>query len=113
MELPHDDAVEPFWEWMPGDVDFEFEIPDSERVPGTRVLESIESENCANLRGRSLDEVLREASRIKLGGSFHSFAEFDRCLDSWCVVNGRAAHRFKTRKDLCVRVCRFGPKVRP
>lgn len=34
-----------------------------------------------NLRGRILEEVKEETSKIKKGKTFSSFAEFDQCLD--------------------------------
>lgn len=57
--------------------------------------------------------VKQEGSRIRLGEHFTCFQDFDRCLDSWCFVNGRSAARLKTKKTHCVRVCRFGDTVRP
>lgn len=56
--------------------------------------------------------VSKEAARIRLGEIFVSFAEFDRCLQSWGVLNGRASHRYATRSDRAIRVCRFGKTVR-
>lgn len=56
--------------------------------------------------------VAAEAARIKMGEQFHTFEDFDRCLDSLAVMNGRAMSRYKTFADRCIRVCRFGRLTR-
>lgn len=107
------------WQWTPRDQQFHFEIPRSERVQGSLSDQGQagqenfnERSNSDLLKGRSPEEVNAEAKRIQLGGVFVSLEEFDRCLNSYSVLIGRAVHRWKTRPDLCVRVCRFGPNVR-
>jgi hypothetical protein len=47
-----------------------------------------------------------------LGEHFNSFSEFDRCLDSLAVMNGRAMSRYRTGQTRCIRVCRFGKLAR-
>lgn len=47
-----------------------------------------------------------------MGEHFQNFEDFDRCLDSLGVQNGRSMLRYKTFADRCVRVCRFGPLSR-
>jgi hypothetical protein len=58
-----------------------------------------------DLAGRCPDEIQVEAKRIRLGEEFDTFEEFDRCLHSWSVREGRAYHKFKTKFDCLVRVC--------
>lgn len=53
-----------------------------------------------------------EASKIRIGQYFKTFRDFDRCLDSYCVLKGRVAARYATKHTHAVRVCRFGPTKR-
>lgn len=45
-----------------------------------------------DLAGRSPDEVQTEVKRIRLGEKFDKSEEFNRCLHSWSVIEGRAYH---------------------
>ncbi|CAM6127489.1 unnamed protein product [Calypogeia fissa] len=65
-----------------------------------------------SLSGKTLEQVRMEADQIKLGQYFDSFREFDRCLDSYGVLHGRAAEKYATKGDHRVRVCRFGRTTR-
>jgi hypothetical protein len=56
--------------------------------------------------------VEQEAARIKLGEYFLDFKEFDRCLRSWSVLNGRGYYKYATKPRFRVRVCRFGKTSR-
>jgi hypothetical protein len=56
--------------------------------------------------------VEQEAARIKLGELFLNFNEFDRCLRSWSVLNGRQYYKYATKPRYRVRVCRFGKTSR-
>lgn len=55
--------------------------------------------------------VEAEAARIRKGERFNNFQEFDRCLDSWAVMNGRVVYRLKTFPHFVTRVCRFNKLV--
>lgn len=57
--------------------------------------------------------VHNEVQQIKLGAVFQSFEEFDRCIDSWGVINHRSVVRYKTTLDLAIWSCRFAKVVRP
>jgi hypothetical protein len=41
-----------------------------------------------------------------------NFKEFDRCLHSWSVLNGRGYLKYATKQKFRVRVCRFGKTLR-
>ncbi|CAM6101011.1 unnamed protein product [Calypogeia fissa] len=64
--------------------------------------------NVFDLNGRTLEEVQREAQHIRLDEEFLSFQDFNRCLDSWGVINHRAVARYKTSKNVHIRKCPFG-----
>lgn len=65
-----------------------------------------------DLHSKTLHEVEREVGQIKMGDHFTSLAEFERCLYSLCVLNGRKTHALKTQKEYQLRVCPFGGRVR-
>lgn len=108
------------WEWIAVDAPIHMEI---ERLPFplSTMLQgrhknwgaTPQSTSIETLRGRSLAEVTDEDNQIKLGAHFGCFDEFDRCLDSWCVLNGRSSHRLESKWHFCLWVCRCGPTVRP
>lgn len=115
-----DDDID--WHWQPGDQGFNFEIPTRERLPlpPSTVLQGrygdwiseVEAGWVPDLRGCTLDEVEREAARIKLGDVFTSLKQFDRCLHNWCVLNGRVAGKAKMQYNYGLRTCRYGPRTR-
>lgn len=117
-----DEIARPTFQWTPGDEDFHFEILEATRLPLLSSMElqgryapwqtSLGNGFIPNLRGRSLHEVEDEAKRIKTGKFFTSFKVFDRCLHSWYVLSRQACNQLKTRKNVYLRVCRFGPNVR-
>lgn len=118
------ETEEPPWEWIKWDEEIQYDIPDDERLllpPSTRVQGRytdwrpiLSEENwLSDLRGQTLQEVTAKATHIQMDEMFSSFKEFDRCLDSWGVLNGRANYRVKTRKKTCLQTCRYGPNVRP
>lgn len=100
------------WNWVPGDGPIEIEVPNGERLPlppSTQLqgryrnwTSTLNSGQADNLRGRSIVEVQEEANRVKLGGQFASFDEFDRCVDSWCVMNGCNSHHLATKRNYCL-----------
>lgn len=109
------------WVWQPGDQGFHFEIPRLERVPvppvqgrngGRGQPSEMQASWVPDLHGRTLHEVQKEAARIKMGDHFTSLQQFDCCLHSLCVLNGRKAHAVKTQEDYHLRVCPFGSRVR-
>lgn len=54
-----------------------------------------------------------EAEKIRLGQRFDTFRDFDRCMDSYGVIHGRAAAKYATKHGHAVRVCHFGMTNRP
>lgn len=50
-----------------------------------------------DLRGKTLEEVGREAARIRLGDHFSLIGQFDRCLHTWRVLNGKMGENQTTR----------------
>lgn len=66
-----------------------------------------------NLHGRTLEEVEREAGRIKLGDHFTLKKQLNRCLHSWCVLSGQLNHWIKTHWNYSLQGCPYGPWVRP
>lgn len=111
------------WDWITGDGSLDYEILYVERLPLPPSMDvqsgyqnwaqTLHSATTDNLRGCSPVEVSQEAARIKLGSTFSCFEEFDRCLDSWCVLNGRSSHRYANKFSFCLKMCRCGPLVRP
>lgn len=116
MEI--DDPNRTWEEWRGGDGPFNVYIPDSERVspPPSSIAQGRFSnwkndlDWVPNLREKSLEEVQREAARIKKGEYFTSFKDFQRCLDSWCILGGRSSKKVKSKKDCLVRICHFATK---
>lgn len=49
-----------------------------------------------------------EAGKIRLGQHFSTFKEFDRCMDLYGVIHGRATAKYATKHGQGVRVCHFG-----
>lgn len=65
-----------------------------------------------DVQGRSLEEVERKVARIQMGNLFTALKQFDQCLCSWCVLNGRVTHKVKTPWNFGLRVCRYSSHVR-
>lgn len=108
------------WEWILGHSDFQFAIPNRERLPFSPLTIvqwhftpwpfGLKSGSVLDLQGMSSKDVKWEASLIKLD------EKFLRRIYSLLVVMGclgrRVLHKFKTRWNCCVRVCLYGPIVR-
>lgn len=127
MAAPSTDKLDlheaPPWDWILGDGAFNCEILDGERLSLPPFMEvqwrlpnwaqTLHSAIIDHLCGRSLIEVAHKVARIKFGSTFLCFEGFDRCLDSWCVLNGRSSHRLANKFGFHLRVCHYGPIVRP
>lgn len=112
---------EPQWDWILRDAVVKVNILDGERTPLPPSMQvqthyqnrvaTLHSEPTDNLRGRFPVEVADKASKIKLGSTFNSFVNFDHCLDSSCVMNGRSSHKMAPKRAFQVRDYHYGPIV--
>ncbi|CAM6102768.1 unnamed protein product [Calypogeia fissa] len=115
-----------FFSWDLSGGENDLDMPDSEKIisppssatvaeavgrPRNSILGLTES-LIPDLKGRSAEEVEREASKIRDRQYFSSFREFDRCMDSWGIMNGRTFSKHKTNDNFRVRLCRYGKTVR-
>lgn len=110
-----DDFEEDGWQRITADAPIEVDILNSEwlPLPPNTVLQdhyqnwatTLQSGIVDNLRGRSHVEVIEEANQIKMGSTFSDFEEFDQCLDSWCVVNGRSSVHLESKWTFRLRFC--------
>lgn len=95
------------WDWILGDGPLDCKILNIERLPlspSTQVqgrfknwVQTLHLGTSENLWGRSPTEVDDEVAIIKFGSTFDEFDEFDRCLDSWCILNGKSSHCLETK----------------
>lgn len=114
------------WAWQAGDQGFHFEIPRRERLQHpppvqrrperrnvhTNTQSEMQASWIPDLRGRTLHEVEGEVARIKMGDHFTSLKQFERCLQSLCVLTGRKMHSVETQKHYQLCVCPFGGRAR-
>jgi hypothetical protein len=96
-----------FTEWQKGDGGY-LDIPDSEQlkveeeIGNERENSNLQFKEIPSLNGRSLEQVKSEAQMIRLHQEFNNFEDFERALDSWCFLNGRAHAKLKTKKNCTV-----------